>query len=255
MLCGFVVSKSQFPNMLQAIAWVPAVLWASEALARPQTRTADARSTLILALALALQVLAAHAQISLLTGYMLAVYAFVLWRQASNRPDGRRVLAQFVGAFLLVGLLTLGQTLPVVEALGATARQEMGIFDASRFALWPQTLIVLVLPYFYGNPMNNVWNYPPPMNLWETSCYLGLVPLVLALIALKGEKRARFWGWWTLIYLWLSMGIVGGLWALAYFVLPGISRFHDAGRFLVGFSLGGAVLAALGAQHLLRHRT
>ena len=251
MLCGFVVSKSQFPNMLQAIAYVPAVLWASEALARPQTRGAGARSTLILALTLALQVLAAHAQISLLTGYMLAVYAFALWRAAPNRPNGWRVTARFMGAFALVVLLTLGQTLPVVEALGATARQQMNIFDSSRFALWPQTLIVLVLPYFYGNPMRGMWNYPPPMNAWETACYVGVVPLVLAVVALKSERRARFWGWWSFICLWLSMGVVGGLWALAYFVLPGISRFHDAGRFLIGFSLGGAILAAWGVHWLL----
>ena len=247
MLCGFVVSKSQFPNMLQAVAWVPAVLWAGEAVAA----RANARSMLVFALALALQVLAAHAQISLLTGYMLAIYAWTHWRRMPQRVGGWRVMARSVGAFALVGLLTLGQTLPVIEALSATARQQMGIFEASRFALWPQTLIVLVLPYFYGNPMENVWNYPPPMNLWETACYLGLVPLVLAIVALKSEARARFWSWWTLIFLWLSMGIVGGLWALAYFVLPGVSRFHDAGRFLVGFSLGGALLAALGAHWLL----
>ena len=247
MLCGFVVSKSQFPNMLGAIAWVPAVLWAGEAFAA----RADARSTLILALTLALQLLAAHAQISLLTGYMLVVVAFAHWRAAPNRPLGRRVVIRFAGALVLVGLLTLGQTLPVVEALGATVRQDLGLYSASRFAVWPQTLIILVLPYFYGNPMQNVWNYPPPMNVWETACYLGLVPLALGFVALKNEARARFWGWWSLVWLWLALGVVGGLWVLAYFLLPGVSRFHDAGRFLVGFSLGGAILAALGTHWLL----
>ena len=249
MLCGWVVAKAQFPNMLQAIAWVPAVLWAGEAVA---TR-ANGRSTLILALVLALQLLAAHAQISLFSGYMLVITAFYLWRKSPQRPSGWRVTASFTGALVLMGLLTLGQTLPVVEALGATARQSLSLFDASRFALMPQAIITLVVPHSYGDPMRGVWNYPHDINIWESVCYLGIVPLMLAFVALKDERRARFWAGWTLGFLWLSMGVLGGLYILAFLVLPGIGRFHDAGRLLVGFSLGGAVLAALGAHWLCCH--
>lgn len=246
MLCGFVVAKSQFPNMLQAIAWVPAILWASEAVA---TR-ANARAVWVLALVLSLQLLAAHAQISLFSGYLLIIYAFYRWRNAPMRPDGRRVAACVAGALLLTILLTLAQTLPVFEALGATARQHLGLLDASRFVVIPWAIATLVVPHFYGNPMKGVWNYPFNMNLWETGCYLGIVPLFLAGLAIAREPRARFWLGWTSGFLWLSMGVIGGLYALAFYLLPGVARFHDAGRFLVGFSLGGAVLAALGAQWL-----
>ena len=248
MLSGFVVAKSQFPNMLQAIAWVPAVLWAGEV----TVARANARSMLILALVLALQLLAAHAQISLFSGYMLLIYAVYRWRVARPRCDGRRVVARFIGAIALAVLLAMGQWLPVVEALGATARQGLSLFEASRFALVPWALGTLVVPHFYGNPMRGVWHYPFDINIWESVCYLGIAPLILAVIAIKYAPRARFWTGWTLGFLWISFGFLGGLFALAYFVLPGVARFHDAGRFLVGFSLGGAVLAALGAQYLLQ---
>ena len=251
MLCGWVVAKAQFPNMLQALAWVPAVLWAGEAVAA----RADARSVLVLALVLALQLLAAHAQISLFSGYMLLVYAFYRWRMTPQRPSGWRVAASLVGALMLAGLLTLGQTLPVWEALGATVRQKLGLFDASRFALVPQALATLIAPHLYGNPMKGVWNYPVNslINIWETVGYLGLVPLVLAIVAVKNEPRARFWTAWALGFLWLSMGVFGGLYVAAFYLLPGVARFHDAARFLVGYSLGGALMAALGANWLLSY--
>ena len=248
MLCGFFVGKTQFLNMLQALAWVPAILWAGEALvARP-----GARAVLVLGGAFGLQLLAGHAQISALSLWMLAPYLFWLWRQTSPRASGWRLITSGVLALGLAGLLTMGQLLPVVEALSASARQDLSVFEASRFAVLPWALITLVLPYYYGNPMSGDWHYPLRVNLWESACYLGLAPLALGILALMKERRARFWGAWSALFLWLSMGVWGGLWAVAFYVLPGLSRFHDAGRFGVGFAIGGAVLAALGARWLER---
>ena len=251
MLCGFFVAKTQFPNMFMAIAWVPAVLWAGEAVAL----RADARAVMVLALALALQLATAHAQIILFTFYMLGAYAVYLWRaaphpEAARRGNGWRVFALFGGAFLLMGLLTLGQTLPVVDVVRAAARQNLSLGQATRFSVIPWTLVTLVWPYFYGNPAKDISHYPLSMNLWETVGYLGIVPLILAGVAVLREARARFWLPWSLLFLWLSTGIFGGLYMLAFYLLPGLNRFHDAARFLSGYSLGVAVLAALGAHWL-----
>ncbi len=254
MLCGFFVAKTQFPNMFMAIAWMPAVLWAGEAV----IERGDARATLVLALTLALQMATAHAQISLFTLYMLAIYGVYLWRAtphqaATRRGNGWRVLALFGGALLLMGLLTLGQTLPVVEVVRAAARQNLELQRASRFLFVPWAIITLVWPYFYGNPAQDNWNYPLYMNLWETVAYLGIVPLLLAGVAIARDRRARFWFNWSLVFLWISMGIFGGLYIVAFFVVPGLNRFHDPARFLSGYSLGIAVLAALGTHWICGH--
>ena len=246
MLCGFIVGKTQFLNMLQALAWVPAILWAGEALAtRP-----NARSVIVLGALLGLQLLAGHAQISALTAWMLVPYAFWLWRRAPARARGWRLITGAVSSLGLAGLLALGQLLPVLEALGASQRQSLSVFEASRFAVMPQALITLVAPYYYGNPMTGDWHYPREVNLWESAIYLGLAPLLLGALALWKERRARFWGAWSALFLWLSMGVWGGLWVLAFHAVPGLARFHDAARFGVGFAVGGAVLAALGAHRL-----
>ncbi len=248
MLCGFFVSKTQFLNMLQALAWVPAILWAGEALAA----RAGARATLILGALLALQLLAGHAQISALSVWMLVPYVVWLWRQNPQRARGWRLLASGALALVLVGLLAMGQLLSVFEALGAADRQSLSLGEASRFAVLPWALITLVAPYYYGNPMTGDWHYPLRVNFWESVCYLGLAPLALGVLALWKERRARFWGVWSALFLWLSMGVWGLLWIVAFAVVPGLSRFHDAGRFGVGFAIGGAVLAALGTQWLER---
>ena len=248
MLCGFFVAKTQFLNMLQSLAWVPAILWASQALAaRP-----NARATLILGALLALQLLAGHAQISAFSIYMLAIYAFWQWRQTPRRASGWRVTASVTVALCVAAMLACGQLLPVFEALGATQRQSLSLFEASRFVTVPWALITLVLPYYYGNPMTGDWHYPMRVNFWESVCYIGIAPLFLGGLALWKTRQARFWALWSAGFLWLSMGVFGGLWVIAFAVLPGLSRFHDAGRFGVGFAIGGAVLAALGARELNR---
>ena len=254
MLCGFFVAKTQFPNMFMAIAWMPAVLWAGEGV----IERGSARATLVLSLVLGLQLATAHAQISLFTIYMMGAYALYLWRatphpEASRRGNGWRVAALFGGALLLMGLLTLGQTLPVVDVVRAAARQKLGLRRASRFIFVPWAIITLVWPYFYGDPMKDSWNYPLYMNIWETVAYLGIAPLVLVGVAVVNDLRARFWLNWSLIFLWLSMGLFGGLYILVFKLLPGINRFHDPARFLSGYSLGVAVLAALGAHYLWKH--
>ena len=254
MLCGFFVAKTQFPNMFMAIAWMPAVLWAGEGV----IERGSARATLVLSLVLGLQLATAHAQISLFTIYMMGAYALYLWRatphpEASRRGNGWRVASLFGGALLLMGLLTLGQTLPVVDVVRAAARQKLGLRRASRFIFVPWAIITLVWPYFYGDPMKDSWNYPLYMNIWETVAYLGIVPLVLVGVAVVNDLRARFWLNWSLIFLWLSMGLFGGLYILVFKLLPGINRFHDPARFLSGYSLGVAVLAALGAHYLWKH--
>ena len=254
MLCGFFVAKTQFPNMFMAIAWMPAVLWAGEAV----IKRGDARATLVLALTLALQTATAHAQISLFTLYMLAIYALYLWRatphaQASRRGNGWRVAALFGGALVLMALLTLGQTLPVVEFVRTAARQQLSLQGASRFFVVPWAIITLIWPYFYGDPATDNFHYPLFMNFWETAAYLGVVPLILAGVAVARDNRARFWLNWSLIFLWLSMGVFGGLYILAFVLVPGLNRFHDPARFLAGYSLGVAVLAALGAHWTWKH--
>ena len=121
MFGGQLVSKEQFPNMVQASAWLPWVLWAGDGLLR-RRRTKDA---LVLGVVLGWQLLAAHVQMTVLTLYLAAGYGvFVLVgaggkerkRKEGGREDPAPTRRILVGLISLSGLvaagLAMGQILP-----------------------------------------------------------------------------------------------------------------------------------------------
>lgn len=243
MLGGFFVSKSQFPNMLAALAWLPAVLWSAELLAR---RPAPHRAV-VLGATLGLQLLAAHAQISLYSLYLAFFYAIWNWKIAPRRAPFWKLAACFGAALLLAALLDAGQLLPVIENLRGAERQTLSIQNAPRFVLPLWALTNLFAPYLYGNPASGTWTFHGGGNFWETACYVGILPFGLALWSFK---RARFWNFAALTSLILALGPMGGLYTLAFYFLPGAARFHDAARFLIVAGVAFPIGAALGLQSL-----
>jgi hypothetical protein len=250
MLGGFLLSKVQFPNMLATLAWVPLALWSAEKLVKAPTARAIAR----LGAVLGLQLLAAHAQMSLFTIYLSFFYALSLWLQTQPRPTAQGWMTGFAGALLLAALLDAGQLLPVVENLRGAARQALSLQTAPRFFLPPWAISNLFAPYGYGNPASGTWTHMGGGNFWETACYLGLAPSALALWQSKHERRPRFWMLTAIFSLVLAMGVWGGLYIAVFYLVPGVSRFHDAGRFLLGAAVAFPILAALGAQKLRQSR-
>ncbi len=239
---GQLVSKSQFPNMLQSIAYVPWLLWTTNTLAR-QWRGRDAAA---LGLVLGLQLLAAHAQITLLSLYLAAGYGlFVLWAQ---RKDGHAVPAWAVGllagALVLAAGLAAGQLLPTMELARDAWRQRLSFAIVDRFYLPFNQLANGVAPTLHGHPL---WgSFTGRGNFWETCCYAGIVPAALALLGAVRVPAARFWLLVWVIGTWLALGGPGGLYYVAYKLLPGFAAFHDPARCLLWAAFGLAALAAMG---------
>ncbi len=260
MLGGYFVTKCQFPNMAQAIAWVPAVLWATGRLARaPSGWTA-----LWLGICLGLQLLAAHAQITLLTGYLALAYAlYVAWpRLTGNESAGKSGAAAEWGQFIGWGVAGLalaccldgGELLPVLEVWKHSDRQILTLATANRFVLRPSHIVGLIAPNAFGSPFDG--DFHGGGNYWEPACYLGVAPCLLALAEIAAGLRARakatlFWTCVLLISLWLATGRSGGLYALAFHILPGIKAFHDPARMLLGAAVAGGLLAGRGIDWLL----
>jgi len=55
--------------------------------------------------------------------------------------------------------------------------------------------------------------------------------------------------------IWLSFGILGGIYWLAFFAVPGVSNFHDPARFLFYATFAFAVLSAVGLDALRERKT
>ncbi|HEY3331365.1 MAG TPA: hypothetical protein VGK19_15150 [Capsulimonadaceae bacterium] len=251
MLGGFAVSKAQFPNMLAALAFVPLCLLQAERLVRnPGIRVAT-----YLGIAFAVQLYAAHAQITMMTVYLCGLVALAAgkwWRSPKSLIS--RIWWFAVAAFVGVGL-TAAYTLPVAQLWTLAARQELTLSTANRFCLYFAQLTNIIWPDRFGNPMFG--NFAPEgaaitfRNYWEAACYVGIAPALMVAFTpfvLRRERKSHgvaFWLAVTLVGLWLSFGEAAGLYTVAYYCVPGLKAFHDPARLLLLPALGFAVVAAI----------
>lgn len=257
---GQLVSKEQFPNMVQATAYLPWVLWLVQRLVRG-LRLGNA---LWLGLALGLQLLAAHAQMTLLTVYLSAAYGLsLLWPHRHHRRLlGRIALLALLAGVVAVGLAA-GQLLPTAELYRDAWRQRLSFRVVDRFYLPCNQLLNFVLPTQHGHPIDG--NYTARGTFWETCCYVGWLPLALACLGSWRSWRSsgawtpgRFWTGVLLVGLAMAMGgqtwrgnpTDNGLYRLAYQVLPGFRNFHDPARCLLWVCFALSVLAAAGLDGL-----
>lgn len=270
MFGGQLVSKEQFPNMVQASAWLPWVLVCLDSLLR-RRRVSDA---LALGTVLGLQLLAAHVQMTLLTLYLAAAYGLFTGFSPANTtvgtvprrrpsflrqarglaPTGFRTALLLVLALVTASGLALGQLLPTLALFRDAARHHLSFAIVNRFYLPYNQLGNFILPHLHGNPFDGDWTGRG--NSWETCCYVGVVSLGLALwggIAACRNVQFRGGRFWVGVFgvsVWLALGGSGGMYYLAYFVLPGVRSFHDPARCLLPACFALSLLAGFGLEHL-----
>ena len=252
MLGGQIVSKEQFPAMVQAIAWIPMLVWATARLVQKP----ELHKSVVLGLLGGLEVLSGHGQIAVLGTYLIsAVFVVGL---VHHRSKGVKQAAQAVGLGLLAGLLALSisavQTFPMVEFMSHAARQTLNLRLANRFYLPFNQLGNFILPTLHGQPIRGTWM--GRMNFWETNCYVGFAPALLALAGLSTSFKNKrvygplFWSITMIVSVWLSLGRAGGLYTVAFYAMPMLRSFHDPARFLVLSCFALALLSGIGLDAL-----
>lgn len=238
-LCGAFVPRAQFPGMFQSIALVGWLLWAVERVLQERT----AGRVAALAVAVALVLLAGHAQVAYLA--LLLSLAWAAWRQVGLH--GRAWVSLLVG---MAGgiLLSAAHWLPLLQLLHETGRVQLSIQSVNRFPLRPEQLPLLLVPDLYGTPWQGNW--VGRGNYWEVAFTIGLLPLMAAWASYRSRSEARFWLAAAGISLWLALGTAGGLYRAAYYLLPGFRAFHDPARWLILTDFCLCVAAALGWERL-----
>ena len=211
MFSGYIIGRTQFITMVNAAAWVPLLLLLGDKLA-VRRNLLDA---LWLALVLAVQLLAGHAQLWFYGLLLLGPYIiFRSWQTINNDEWPRsvaneRIIAshqatkssretantirfthyasRLITAVLYLALavalsflLTAAQILPTAELLSQSQRSGgAGRTFALTYSMWPWRLVTLLFPNFFGHPaQGNYWGYA---TFWEDHAYLGVLPLMLAL--------------------------------------------------------------------------
>lgn len=241
---GFLVAHLGHYNLLAAAVWVPLVL----GFLQPALEGGSIAWVAAAAASLAVAVFAGHTQISLYTGLLLFLY--VLGFAAARRYW----LAPLRSLILLGGwsvLLTFVQLLPSYQLTQQSVRAEISYSDATAFALLPQKLILFLVPHFYGRAPDAYWG---PPSLTENYLYIGILPLVLAGLALLCVRdwRPRLLAALVGLGLFLSFADWAPLHGWMFALVPGFDKVRAPGRFLLYVDLGIAMLAGLGADLLTR---
>ena len=238
--CGYLAAWALLPTLFSTASWLPLCLLLFEK-ACDDKRAHLAALGLVCALSCAL--LAGHAQI-----FFYIVLALLL-RVPFLRKRGRGYLI-FFGALGGAALLSMLQILPTLEL----ARYGHRAGDAATPEAWQaireRALQIGELPSL----LIPAW----PMStgsLNENFGYVGIGAILLALIGLAWRARANqsASGQWFA----LSLAIFGLLYALAtplaqlfFYGVPGVSQMGGAGRALILWSMGAALLAGYGVDFL-----
>ncbi len=244
------LTKAQFPNMVQAIAWTPWILVAVlSCLRRPGLKT-----SMFVAVTGSLSVCAGHAQITWMDA--LICIAIVVWKCRSGRT-----LRWLCIAAVAIVLLSAAYLLPMVEIAGWSGRDHMSMAQANRFRVPMAGLSAYMTDVHPGGDPYTPSGFRWAGNTWEISAYFGVMaPVIVMLMGLPllmVKHRLRILilaslalctvGWW------LSAGIQGGLYPFVFRFVPGAKAFHDPARFLHFVHIGvplviGGVLSTIGTS-------
>ena len=223
------LTKAQFPNMVQAISWTPWVLVAViSCIQKPGRGTAS-----FLVVVGSLSISAGHAQITWMDA--LLCIAIVIWKCRAWRTFGFLVIAA-VG----IVLLSASYIFPMLEIASWSGRDHMSLAQSNRFRVPVAGLSSYLTNAHPGGDPTSGSGFRWAGNTWEISAYFGaLAPVIVLLIGVplmfvKHRLRLSIIASLVLCVVgwWLSLGVQGGLYPVVFRVVPGAKAFHDPARFL-----------------------
>ncbi len=238
------------------------------------------------AVALGFHLLAGHIEISYYVLLVMAFYAAIRLLQISKSANqrvgesaNRRIRKVGRALFWLVVMVVLGlalgavQLIPLYELVSRSFRQ--GSVSYQQVVDWAYPLrriIAFLVPDFFGNPSHHSYfdvfsrqavavtqNYHGQAitatdwgikNYVEGGSYLGILPLLLALIAIIRRRNRYTWIFASLAVISLAFVFGTPLYALLFYLLPGIKQLRSPFRWIFPYTLSVAMLAGIGAQHI-----
>ncbi|MFN2482639.1 MAG: hypothetical protein ABR554_14370, partial [Pyrinomonadaceae bacterium] len=254
-LCGFMIVHAVHATIIHAAAWVPLFVWSLEELRRGGGARRARLWFVAGAVSVALCALAGHPQIF--------AYAVCLGVAAAVFNSGRAAFGRARYLALVAALVALGaglaalQLVPTAELARLSVRSALNFDTFTMYQLPPGQLPTFFFPLiyggapktFYGLPYSGAWGSEDAgWNASEVTGYVGVLPLMLAALAVVARRRrglALFWCGVAVVALLLALGSATPLGVLTYH-LPFINKFRVPGRHLLELSFAVSVLAGLG---------
>ncbi len=257
---GFLVGHALFPSMVEAAAWLPLLFLLADRLAKHR-RVGDA---LALGATLGVQFLAGHAQLWYYGLWAIGAYVLYTGCRTGKMGKDRLHVALLLGLAVVVAAGAAAvQMLPTGELAAHSHRADGADWDfAMTYSFWPWRLITLLAPDFFGHPADG--DYSGYGHYWEDNGYLGLLPLLLAGLAVAGWLRRKtsprdrayirrneaipFLLVMVAAALILALGENTPIYPLVFRYVPGFGGFQAPVRFLYLYTFAVATLAGIGAD-------
>jgi hypothetical protein len=257
---GFTLARIENINQLNALAWLPALLWLYDETVRSASAAARVRWFVLLTVTLAMQVLAGHTQTTFVNLVGLALYAaWPVLRAIKQRARGD-VWAGLLPLFALIPalLLSAAQLLPTLELNDLGLRTGgLPYRQTVSFSLRPRLLAQTFLPPFGGGLAEAFGSE----GYAEFAGWLGVSGLVLAAWAVYRAARGRWKldaGSWKVAQpvilaaagVFLALGAYNPVYYVLWRIVPGFDLFRAPARWLELFAVGVALLAGIGLDCL-----
>jgi hypothetical protein len=259
-LATTLVARAGTLPMIEAAAWLPWLVFCAERLCHASNARITRQSVIALALATGMVLLVGHAQWA---AYGLAVAVVYMGWRALAIGDPKRVLVG-LGALGIGLALSLIQLAPTRE-LQRISQRAGGVDEqmALNFFYSPYLLPTFLAPDFFGNPGNG--SYVLGGVAYETTAYIGAIPLILTFVALSGLRRkksaaatakpfstevdrvglTRLLAAIAAISFVFALGQETPIYPLFYRYVPGFNLFQAPSRFLLITVFALALLAGL----------
>lgn len=218
-------------SLVLAIAWTPWLLGALRSACGLGGLKHGALAGAILGL-----IVLADPRWAFYAGVLVPVYG--LWQFFRRDAPTARLYRTGLGVVLMALLISAVLWLPMMEFVLHSNRRALTLDEAALYSLPPYYLIGLFIPPLGG------------FHEWMT--YLGVVPLLLAILsAVCADRRVGFWWAAVVVAALFSLGSHFVLFSLLFRLLPGLTWLRVPSRAWFIVTLGVSILAAHGLHRLV----
>lgn len=249
-LSGFSVVWLEWGTLLQVGMWLPLILFSIDKIffrARIKNNQKWLWS-LVFVFSLVSAFFAGHLQTFFYLFLVSAVYFLAKWIQLGRERKSILIFLFLNSVFLII---TSIQWIPTMQFIQLSARNVDQTWQNDGWFIPFQHLIQFVAPDFFGNPTTlnywGVWNYI------ELTGYIGILPLIMALLAVsqRRDKKTLFYS--VLVIISLIFALPTFIAQIPYILQVPFLSTSQPTRLLFVTDFALVVLAALGFDFFLKH--
>lgn len=257
MLSGYMIVHTIHQQNVTLVAWYPLILlFFRKALSEQRWLY-----VFVCGLVLGHSILAGYPQLSLFLYFFLALYFAMelLTRYRGKELFSRPSIIMSAKALSIVVIsvaLAMIQLLPTFELSDLSQRAAITFEKASEGSLAWSQLATLFFPKMFGTAGASGYEYFGPgqyFYYWETCIYLGILPLLLAVVSIALCKKSKHVAFlWGVAFFAILFALGNNLFVfrLFYEFVPGFSKFRIPARMGILLTFAASLLSAFSLQQL-----